>query len=43
MHILAYYYHWDRNSLWDIPVTERQKWVSLLYDQLKAEKDALEK
>ena len=43
MHILAYLYHWDRNSLWDIPISERRKWVSIVLEQQQREQDALER
>lgn len=42
MHILAYVYHWDRNSLWSIPVNERRKWVQIVTEQKEAEREALE-
>lgn len=41
MHVLAYLYHWDRNSLWDLPVNERRKWVSILREQQEAEQEAM--
>lgn len=43
MHILAYIYHWDRNSLWNVPILERRKWVQMIVDQKNAENEALEK
>ena len=42
MHILAYVYHWDRNSLWNIPISERKKWVEIVTEQKNAENEALE-
>ena len=43
MHVLAYIYHWDRDSIWNIPISERKKWVLLIQEQQKAEREALEK
>lgn len=42
MHVLAYVYHWDRNSLWNLPIKERRKWVDLVIKQRQAENDAYE-
>lgn len=42
MHVLAYVYHWDRNSLWYIPIKERRKWVQIVTEQKEAEREALE-
>lgn len=42
MHILAYVYHWDRNSLWDMPILERKKWVEIVIRQKESEQEALE-
>lgn len=43
MHVLAYVYHWDRNSLWNIPILERRKWVEIIMEQKEQERLALEK
>lgn len=43
MHILAYIYHWDRNSIWDLPISERKRWVQLIKDQKEAEREASER
>ena len=37
MHILAYCYHWDRNTLWDMSRSERKMWVEMVLAQKKAE------
>lgn len=42
MHILAYIYHWDRNSLWGLPILERRKWVEIVLEQKRQEQEALE-
>ena len=41
MHILAYCYHWDRDTLWKMPRSERKLWVEMVQKQKKAESDAL--
>lgn len=41
MHLLAYCYHWDRNTLWNLPKLEREMWAELVQEQLKAEKEAV--
>lgn len=41
MHILAYCYHWDRDTLWKMPRSERKMWVEIVQKQKKAENDAL--
>ena len=40
MHVLAYVYHWDRNSLWNLQIKERRKWVDIVLKQKQAESDA---
>lgn len=42
MHVLAYVYNWDRNSLWDIPLNERRRWVERVIRQKEEEAEALE-
>ena len=37
MHNLAYFYHWDRESCWNCPITERGMWNDKIRQQLKAE------
>lgn len=37
MHILAYCYHWDRNTLWYMSRSERKMWVEMVLAQKKAE------
>ena len=37
MHILAYCYHWDRNTLWNMSRSERKMWVEMVLAQKKAE------
>lgn len=42
MHVLAYIYHWDRDSLWNIPISERRKWVEIVMQQKNSEREAME-
>lgn len=37
MHIISYVYHWERDTVWKLPITERKKWVKLIIKQKKAE------
>nr|DAH50447.1 MAG TPA: hypothetical protein [Caudoviricetes sp.] len=41
MHILAYCYHWDRNTLWELSTRERKMWVGMVLTQKKLENDKL--
>lgn len=41
IHILAYTYHWSRESLWDMTRSERTMWVKLVQMQKQAESNAL--
>ena len=41
MHILAYCYHWDRDTLWRMTRSERKLWVDMVQRQKKAESDAI--
>lgn len=40
LHIIAYVYHWSRESLWDCPVSERRAWLKLILKQKEAERRA---
>lgn len=42
MHLLAYTYHWDINSLWNLTLSHRKKWVEMILKQKQAERDSLE-
>lgn len=42
MHILAYCYHWDRNTLWNMSRSERKMWVKMVLAQKKAENKGLD-
>lgn len=42
MHILAYCYHWDRDSLWNMSRSERKMWVKMVLAQKKAETKGLD-
>ena len=41
MHILAYSYHWDSHSLWNLPRNERKMWVNMVDKQHKAEQQQI--
>ncbi len=41
MHVLAYCYHWSRESLLEIPMRERKIWYEIVLQQKKAEIDAV--
>ena len=42
-HIIAYVYHWDKNSIWNMSTTERRKWVEMIINQKRVEQESLEK
>ena len=42
MHILAYCYHWGRDTLWDMSISERRMWVKMVLAQKKAETKGLD-
>ncbi len=42
MHYLAYFYHWERNTVRTLPITEPRKWVELLIEHKKAERASVE-
>ena len=41
MHTLAYCYHWDSHSVWELPRNERKMWVDLVLQQHKAEQQQI--
>lgn len=41
MHIIAYYYHWGREELFNLTLREREEWFELIGEQLKAESEQL--
>lgn len=43
MHVIAYCYHWDRDTVWSLSRFERKMWVAVIMKQKKAEQDALKK
>lgn len=43
MHIIAYVYHWDRNTLISITRSERKRWVDMILRQQEAEREEIEK
>ena len=42
MNLLAYTYHWDINSLWNLTLSQRRKWVSIVVKQKEAERESIE-
>lgn len=40
MHILSYFYKWDRNTVWNLNTKERKMWVDCVKDQIDAENKA---
>ena len=43
MHILAYIYRWDRNTVRTIPILERKMWVDMIYKQKESEEEQSKK
>ncbi len=41
MHIIAYVYHWERDTLWKMPSRERRMWVSMINTQKKMENSSV--
>jgi hypothetical protein len=41
MHYLAYVYHWERDTVWNIPRSERKIWVDKIIKQKEAEVKAI--
>lgn len=41
MHIIAYVYHWERDTLWNMPSRERRMWVDLINTQKKMENSSM--
>lgn len=42
MHIIAYVYHWERDTLKSLPIRERRRWAERIIKQREAENSALE-
>jgi len=42
MHLIAYYYHWDRNTLLNLPPRERKRWVEFIIEHVQMENNAKE-
>lgn len=32
MHFIAYFYHWDRSTIRNLPARERKRWVELIIE-----------
>jgi hypothetical protein len=43
MHILAYVYRWERDTLWKLPFNERKMWVKMIQDQKETEQRMIER
>lgn len=41
MHLLAYYYKWERNTVRSLSVRERREWVKMIEKQIEAENEHL--
>lgn len=41
MHILAYVYHWERDTVWKMPCRERRMWVEMINTQKKMENNSI--
>lgn len=41
MHILAYVYHWERDTVWNLSSRERRMWVNMIMTQKKMESDSV--
>lgn len=41
MHILAYIYHWERDTLWKLSSRERRMWVKMIMTQKRMENDSI--
>lgn len=39
MHVIAYVYHWDRDTLMKLSRGERRMWKDLIVEQKKAERN----
>lgn len=40
VHIIAYIYHWGRNEILKLPITDRKMYVDLIKQQKEAENEA---
>ena len=40
MHLLAYVYRWERDTIWKLRRSERKMWVDLIRKQKEAEKSS---
>ena len=43
MHLIAYVYHWDRDTLWEMSSGERRMWAKMILAQKRLENAPLEK
>lgn len=41
MHILAYVYHWERDTIWELSSRERRMWVNMIMTQKQLESDSI--
>lgn len=43
MHIIAYIYHWEHDTVMKLPCKERKMWVDMINLQKQAEGEAMKK
>jgi hypothetical protein len=43
MHIIAYVYHWGRDTVMKLTRSERKMWVDLILRQKESEKEEIER
>jgi hypothetical protein len=41
-HCIAYVYHWERDTIMNLPRLERKAWVDIIMKQKEAEKEEIE-
>ena len=41
MHILAYVYHWERDTIWGLSSRERRTWVKMVMTQKNIENESV--
>ena len=41
MHVLAYVYKWERDTIWELSRSERKMWVKKVLEQKKAENKSI--
>lgn len=41
MHVIAYIYHWERDTLWKLSSRERRTWVKMIMTQKQMENESM--